>query len=115
MTAGLEELAAAEEVAVELVDQQVDRLVGVLGGDGREHVGAADLDVAFGDEHGASAGGVVFEIDADAIDSRFVPEQAFGLASQGVAQGVGEGEVDTAKKDLRAGVVGTGVSHGEGV
>lgn len=111
MAACLEKFSAALEEAVEFVDQEVDGLVGVFRGDAREEVGAANFDMAFGDEYGATAGCIVFEVDPDAVDSGLVAEEAFGFAAEAVAKGVGEGEVDTAKKDLRAGVRGVGVSH----
>ena len=111
MAASLEELRAAMKRAVELVDQEIDRLVGVLGGDAGEQIGAADFNMALGHEDGPASRGVVFEIDANAIDVGGVAEELFGFSAKGVAKGVGVGEVDSAKKDLRAGVRRTGFSH----
>lgn len=114
MAAGLEGDGSAMQEAVEFIHQKVDRLVGIVGGDGRDEVGAADLDVALGDEGGAAAGGVVFYIEADAVDAGFVAEEAIRFAVQGIAHGVGEGEVDASKQELRAGVSG-GMCHSEKV
>src|SRR5688572_19580383 len=111
MAAGLEELAAAMEEAVELVDEEVGRLVSVLGGHGSEKVGPADFDMAFGYEDGASARGVVFKVDTDPINAGLVTKQAFGLGAKRVPEGVGEGEVNTAKENLRAGVGGMRMYH----
>lgn len=111
MPAGLEELTAAVEQAVEFVDEEVGRLVGVFRGDGGEKIRTADLDMPLGHENGAAAGRVVLKVDSDAINPRFVAEEAFGFCAKRVAQGVGESEMDTAKKDLRAGVGGMRMDH----
>jgi hypothetical protein len=111
VAARLEDLRAPVKRAVEFVDQKVDRLVGVFGSDACEQVGSADFDVTFGHENRASAGRVVLQIDTDPVDIPRVAEEAFGFSTESVAEGVGEGEVDSAKEDLRAGVRGTGVNH----
>lgn len=106
VAAGLEDAAAAAEEAVEFVDEEICGLVGVFGGDAGEQVGAADFDVALGDEDLAAASGVEFEVDAHAVDAGLVTEEAVHLGVEGVAHGVGEGEVNAAQEQLGRGGVG---------
>ncbi len=111
MAAGLKKLGAAVKRTVEFVDEEIDGLVGIFRRHGGHKVGAADFDVAFGDEDGATARVVVFEVDADTVYIGGVAEKAFGFRAKLVAQGVGEAEVDSAKDKLRAGISRTIVSH----
>jgi hypothetical protein len=74
VAAGLENAAAAAQEAVEFVDQEIGGFVGVFGGDARDQIGAADFDVTFGDENFTTAGCVVLDVDADAINAGFVAE-----------------------------------------
>lgn len=101
MAAGFEELRALGEHAVELVHQEVDGLVAVVGGDGGVHVGAIDDNVAFGGEavfdvllH------VAFELNAEADDALLVAEEAIGLVVHELFQRRGEIEVDAGYDDV---------------
>lgn len=95
MAAGLEELGAFGEHAVELVHQEGDGFVALVGGDGGVHVGAVDGDVAFG---GKAVGDVLlvvaFEFDAQADDAFLMAEEAIGFVVHELLQGGGEFEVD---------------------
>jgi hypothetical protein len=97
----LEEAGAAAEFAVEFVDEEVDGLVKVVGGDGDDEFGAVEDDVAFGEEFaGVVLGGGVFEFDAEAVEAGFVFKEAFHFGVDGVLEGVGEFEVDAGQDEI---------------
>jgi uncharacterized protein len=105
VAAGLRELGAADEHAVELIDQEGDGLVALVGGDGGVHVGPVDGDVAFGGEAvGDILLRVALELHPEADDALLVPEEAFRLVLDELLQGRGELEVD-AGYDQVVGVV----------
>ena len=101
MATGLEELRALGEHAVELVHQEVDGLVALVGGDGGVHVGAVDDDMAFGGEAVFDVLlRVALEFDTEANDSLLVAEEALGLVVHKLFQRRGEIEVDTGYDDV---------------
>ncbi len=100
MAAGLKQAGAAVEHAVQLVDEKVRGLVGVVRGDGCKQVGTADLDVPLGDEDVAAAGRIVVQIDTDSNDAGFVAKQTFDLLVEHRTHGVGDGQADAAKEQL---------------
>jgi len=101
VTAGLEELGALGEHAVELVHQEVDGLVAFVGGDGCVHVGAVDDDVALGGEAVVDVLlHVALEFDANSDDALLVAEEAFGLVMHELLQRRGEFEVDAGYDDV---------------
>ena len=80
MAFDLKQTGTTAEHAVELVDQERDRLVAFVGFDGGVHVGTVDGDVAFGFEAGANGFfGVALQLNADAHDALLVAKQSFGF------------------------------------
>lgn len=101
MAAGLKELGALGEHAIQLVHEEVDRLVALVGGDGCVHVGAVDGDVAFrGEAMGDVLLGVALKFDAEADDALFMTEEAGGLVVHELFQRRGEFEVDAGYDDV---------------
>lgn len=80
VTAGLLEVVALAEHAVEFVDEQRDGLVALVGLNGGVHVGAVDFDVAFGLEPmGDRLIAVAFQFHADPHDAVVVTKQSLGF------------------------------------
>ena len=96
MAAGLKELGALGEHAVEFVDEERDGLVALVGGDGGIHVGAVDGDVAFGGEAvGDVLLGVALKFDAEANDALLMAKEPVSLLVDELLKGGSEFEVDS--------------------
>ena len=80
MAADFEKLGALGEHAVELVHEEGDGFVALVGGNGSVHVRAVDGDVAFGGEAmGDVLLGVALELYAQADDAFLVAEEPVNL------------------------------------
>ena len=101
VTAGLLQLGATAEHAVELIHQEGDGLVAFVLGDGGVHVGAVDGDVALGGEAvGDVLFGIALELNAEADDALLVTEEADRFFLHELLEGRGEVEVDAGHDDI---------------
>ena len=94
---------------VEFIDEQIERLVGILAGGVGQQIGAPDLHASLGHEEVAGpAGFVQFQIKAESHDTMFMPQQAGALVGGGLAEGGRQIEVDAAHDDGSGEVSGVG-------
>ena len=85
------------EHAIQLVDEQIHGLVGVLGRDRSHEVGSTDFNMALGSEHPGAATRCAFHIDAKPKNPWFVAKQSFRLRFDGRFGGFVEIEVNSGK------------------
>jgi len=91
------------EESVEFVDEEIDGLIGIVAVNGGNEVGAKNLDLTLGDKVVLGRLGFVqFDVDTDAIDARFVAQEATGFFLDGRFHCIAKVEVNTAKDELRA-------------
>ena len=80
VAASFSEVVPLTEHAVEFVDEKRDGFVALVGLNGGVHVGAMDLDVAFGREPVGDGGiAVAFQLHADTDDTILVTKQSLGF------------------------------------
>lgn len=95
VAASFPEVVAFAEHAVEFVDEKRDGFVALVGLNGGVHVGAVDLDVAFGREPVGDGGvAVAFQLHADTDDPILVTKQSLGFLAHERFKGRSELEMN---------------------
>ena len=119
MTADVARGAAPQEIArpfaqqtIELVDQQINGEAWVTCCDCRRKIGPGDFDAPFCDEGRMAQVRVSLQIDSEAKNAWFVPEQPFGLQCDFGFGGCAEVKMSAAKDELRSGMGLGSSNHG---
>ena len=88
--------------AVEFVDEQIGRRVGIARCDGGTHIRPRNLDPSFGREHPLPMVKIGFNVDAHAKNIRLVTEKSFGFRFESRFHCVGELEVNAPEDEIGA-------------
>ena len=88
--------------AVEFIDEQIGRLVGIAGCYRRTQIRARNLNPSLGREHPLPVAEIGFHVDAYAKNIRLVPEKSLGFRFESRFHGVGEIKVNAAEDEFGA-------------
>ena len=88
--------------AVEFVDEQIGRLVGIAGCNRRTQIRSRNLDPSLGREHPLPVVEIGFHVDAHAKYVRLMAEKPFGFRFKSRFHCVGEPEVNAAENEVGA-------------
>ena len=98
--------------AVEFVDKQIDRFVGIAGCHRRRQIRSGDFDAALCCDDPHSAVKIRFNVDPHPEDVGMVTEKPFGFPSEGRFHCVGQPNVDPAQDEFGTGCGGYDWCHG---
>jgi len=88
--------------AVEFVDEQISRFVGVARCDRGAHIRPGNLDPSFGREHSFPVANIGFDVDAHTKNIRLMAEKPFGFSLERRFHCVGELEVNAPEDEIAA-------------
>ena len=88
--------------AIEFVDEQIGRLVGIARCNRGTHIRPCNLDPALGREHPLPVVEIGLHVDTHAENIRLVAEKSFGFRFESRFHGVGELDVNAAEDEIGA-------------